>query len=203
MSGIETTQLTTAVINVGQLTTKMYKEMRAQSEQQAKDIRELAERVDTIASQTANVDLKPIVENLDAFRTEQLDKVETFRAEQLEAVEIIANIVKPVIGGQSAIQTDVTKIGNDVNKQEEAFKKLIQAMAATQKAIETINANQQQLNERMTRVEEATMETASRVKTLGVQVSGLMTTRAATDEDFVAMMEETTNLLKNDVLKGE
>ena len=90
MSGIETTQLTTAVINVGQLTTKMYKEMRAQSEQQAKDIRELAERVDTIASQTANVDLKPIVENLDAFRTEQLDKVETFRAEQLEAVEIIA-----------------------------------------------------------------------------------------------------------------
>lgn len=203
MSGIETTQLTAAVLNVGQLTTKMYKEMKLQNEQQAKEIQALAERVEAVASQTANVDMKPVLENLDVFRTEQLEGLDTFRAEQLEAVETVANIVKPVIGGQGTLQTKLTDVYERVNNYDEAFKKVIQAMSAMQQSIETINQNQKELSERMSRVEETTIETASRVKTLGVQVSGLMTTRAATDEDFVAMMEETNKLLKNDMLKGE
>ena len=203
MSGIETTQLTAAVLNVGQLTTKMYKEMKLQNEQQAKEIQALAERVDAVASQTANVDMKPVLENLDVFRTEQLESLDAFRAEQLEAVETVANIVKPVIGGQGTLQTTSAEVLDRVSKYDEAFKKVIQAMSAMQQSIETINQNQKELSERMSRVEETTIETASRVKTLGVQVSGLMTTRAATDEDFVAMMEETNKLLKNDMLKGE
>ena len=72
-----------------------------------------------------------------------------------------------------------------------------------QQSIETINQNQKELSERMARVEETTIETASRVKTLGVQVSGLMTTKAATEEDFMTMMESTNQLLKDDMLKGE
>lgn len=203
MSGIETTQLTAAVLNVGQLTAKMYKEMKSQNEQQVKDIQALSERVDAVAAQTANVDLKPVLENLDVFRTEQLENLDTFRAEQLEAVETVANIVKPVIGGQGTLQTTSAEVLDRVSKYDEAFKKVIQAMSAMQQSIETINQNQKELSERMSRVEETTIETASRVKTLGVQVSGLMTTRAATDEDFVAMMEETNKLLKNDMLKGE
>ena len=105
MSGIETTQLTAAVLNVGQLTAKMYKEMKSQNEQQAKDIQALSERVDAVAARTANVDLKPVLENLDVFRTEQLENLDAFRAEQLEAVETVANIVKPVMGGQGTLQT--------------------------------------------------------------------------------------------------
>ena len=61
MSGIETTQLTTAVLNIGQLTAKMYKEMKSQNEQQAKGIQALSERVDAVATQTADVDLKPVL----------------------------------------------------------------------------------------------------------------------------------------------
>lgn len=203
MSGIETTQLTTAVLNIGQLTAKMYKEMKSQNEQQAKGIQALSERVDAVATQTADVDLKPVLENLDVFRTEQLENLDTFRAEQLEAVETVANIVKPVIGGQGTVQTTLTDVLERVNKYDEAFKKVIQAMSAMQQSIETINQNQKELSERMSRVEETTIETASRVKTLGVQVSGLMTTKAATEEDFMTMMESTNQLLEDDMLKGE
>ena len=178
MSGIETTQLTAAVVNVGQLTTKMYKEMKAQREQHAKDMQALSEHVESVVSQATDLD--------------------TFRSEQLEAVEAVANIVKPIVGGQAALQTTVASVGERVNNQDEAFKKLVQAMNAMQQAIETIVQNQKESNERMTIIEETLVETASRVKTLGVQVSGMMTVKPATDEDFMTMMKMTDEMLKGE-----
>lgn len=178
MSGIETTQLTAAVVNVGQLTTKMYKEMKAQREQHAKDMQALSEHVEAVVSQATDLD--------------------TFRSEQLEAVEAVANIVKPIVGGQAALQTTVASVGERVNNQDEAFKKLVQVMSAMQQAIETIVQNQKESNERMTIIEETLVETASRVKTLGVQVSGMMTVKPATDEDFMTMMKMTDEMLKGE-----
>ena len=50
----------------------------------------------------------------------------------------------------------------------------------------------------MTIIEETLVETASRVKTLGVQVSGMMTVKPATDEDFMTMMKMTDEMLKGE-----
>ena len=71
-------------------------------------------------------------------------------------------------------------------------------MSAMQQAIETIVQNQKESNERMTIIEETLVETASRVKTLGVQVSGMMTVKPATDEDFMTMMKMTDEMLKGE-----
>lgn len=198
---ITLSQLTAATVTTGKVVNKLYQEQA----EQLKRLDHVTELVEEMATQTHSVDVTPIVENLDAMRTEQVG-----------AIESVADIVKPMLGAQADVKETVK---TELATVKDVMQKLALAMNRIGDAVQNISENQQKLNDKlnemerrvasmdeslaettlqMTETKESTIETAARVKTLGVQVSGLMLSNSASEEDLISLMSESTAMLEEE-----
>lgn len=205
-------QLTTATVNTGKVVGKLYRE----NTEQFKKLDHVAELMEGLSSKQQTVDVTPLVENLDAMRTEQVG-----------AIENIANIVKPLLGAQAdvkdtvanelnTVRGDISNIQTTIGEHKEVLQTLVQAMTRIGDTLKEISNNQQHLNNKlnemerrvsnmdeslveatlqMTEAKESTVETAARVKTLGVQVSSMMLSNTASEDDLISLMTESTAIL--------
>lgn len=205
-------QLTTATVNTGKVVGKLYRE----NAEQFKKLDRVEELVEDLATKRQDIDVTPLIENLDAMRNEQV-----------EAIEGVANIVKPLIGAQATVKEtvtnelhivrgDINNIQTTVGEHKEVLQTLVQAMTRIGDTLKEISDNQQRLNNKlnemerrvsnmdeslveatlqMTEAKESTVETAARVKTLGVQVSSMMLSNTASEDDLISLMTESTAIL--------
>ena len=178
---ITLSQLTTATTNTGKIVVKMYKEQA----EQRNTLDVLTNVVNDLATQQQSVDVAPIVTNLDAMRTEQV-----------EAIENIANIVKPLLGAQADIKEsllgELTSVRATLEKHELVLQKLITTLGVMSEKLIQLDSVKHDVNE----LKETTVETSSRVKTLGVQLSSLMVNNTASEDELITLMTETNALLE-------
>ena len=180
MNDITLSQLTTATTNTGKIVVKMYKEQA----EQRNTLDVLTNVVNDLATQQS-VDVAPIVTNLDAMRTEQV-----------EAIENIANIVKPLLGAQADIKecllAELTSVKATLEKHELVLQKLITTLGVMSEKLIQLDSVKHDVNE----LKETNIETSSRVKTLGVQLSSLMVNNTASEDELITLMTETNALLE-------
>ena len=199
-------QLTTATVNTGKVVGKLYRE----NAEQFKKLDRVEELVEDLATKRQDIDVTPLIENLD-----------TMRNEQVEAIEGVANIVKPLIGAQATVKETVTNelatVRNNINNK--VLQTLVHVMNRIGDSVKEISDNQQRLNDKldamerrvsnmdeslveatlqMTETRESNIETAARVKTLGVQVSSMMLSSTASEDDLISLMAESSELLEGD-----
>ena len=127
-----------------------------------------------------------------------------------------ADVKETVTNELHIVRGDVNNIQTTVGEHKEVLQTLVQAMTRIGDTLKEISDNQQRLNNKlnemerrvsnmdeslveatlqMTEAKESTVETAARVKTLGVQVSSMMLSSTASEDELISLMTESTAIL--------
>lgn len=205
-------QLTTATVNTGKVVGKLYRE----NAEQFKKLDRVEELVEDLATRQQSVDVTPLIENLDAMRNEQVGAIEGVANIVKPLLGAQADVKETVTNELHIVRGDVNNIQTTVGEHKEVLQTLVQAMTRIGDTLKEISDNQQRLNNKlnemerrvsnmdeslveatlqMTEVKESTVETAARVKTLGVQVSSMMLSSTASEDDLISLMAESNELL--------
>ena len=205
-------QLTTATVNTGKVVGKLYRE----NAEQFKKLDRVEELVEDLATRQQSVDVAPLIENLDAMRNEQVGAIEGVANIVKPLLGAQADVKETVTTELHIIRGDVNNIQTTVGEHKEVLQTLVQAMTRIGDTLKEISDNQQRLNNKlnemerrvsnmdeslveatlqMTEAKESTVETAARVKTLGVQVSSMMLSNTASEDDLISLMTESTAIL--------
>ena len=205
-------QLTTATVNTGKVVGKLYRE----NAEQFKKLDRVEELVEDLATRQQSVDVTPLIENLDAMRNEQVGAIEGVANIVKPLLGAQADVKETVTNELHIVRGDVNNIQTTVGEHKEVLQTLVQAMTRIGDTLKEISDNQQRLNNKlnemerrvsnmdeslveatlqMTEAKESTVETAARVKTLGVQVSSMMLSSTASEDDLISLMAESNELL--------
>jgi len=205
-------QLTTATVNTGKVVGKLYRE----NAEQFKKLDRVEELVEDLATRQQSVDVTPLIENLDAMRNEQVGAIEGVANIVKPLLGAQADVKETVTNELHIVRGDVNNIQTTVGEHKEVLQTLVQAMTRIGDTLKEISDNQQRLNNKlnemerrvsnmdeslveatlqMTEAKESTVETAARVKTLGVQVSSMMLSNTASEDDLISLMTESTAIL--------
>lgn len=205
-------QLTTATVNTGKVVGKLYRE----NAEQFKKLDRVEELVEDLATRQQSVDVTPLIENLDAMRNEQVGAIEGVANIVKPLLGAQADVKETVTNELHIVRGDVNNIQTTVGEHKEVLQTLVQAMTRIGDTLKEISDNQQRLNNKlnemerrvsnmdeslveatlqMTEAKESTVETAARVKTLGVQVSSMMLSSTASEDELISLMTESTAIL--------
>ena len=205
-------QLTTATVNTGKVVGKLYRE----NAEQFKKLDRVEELVEDLATRQQSVDVTPLIENLDAMRNEQVGAIEGVANIVKPLLGAQADVKETVTNELHIFRGDVNNIQTTVGEHKGVLQTLVQAMTRIGDTLKEISDNQQRLNNKlnemerrvsnmdeslveatlqMTEAKESTVETAARVKTLGVQVSSMMLSSTASEDDLISLMAESNELL--------
>lgn len=205
-------QLTTATVNTGKVVGKLYRE----NAEQFKKLDRVEELVEDLVTRQQSVDVTPLIENLDTMRNEQVGAIEGVANIVKPLLGAQADVKETVTNELHIVRGDVNNIQTTVGEHKEVLQTLVQAMTRIGDTLKEISDNQQRLNNKlnemerrvsnmdeslveatlqMTEAKESTVETAARVKTLGVQVSSMMLSSTASEDDLISLMAESNELL--------
>lgn len=205
-------QLTTATVNTGKVVGKLYRE----NAEQFKKLDRVEELVEDLVTRQHSVDVTPLIENLDTMRNEQVGAIEGVANIVKPLLGAQADVKETVTNELHIVRGDVNNIQTTVGEHKEVLQTLVQAMTRIGDTLKEISDNQQRLNNKlnemerrvsnmdeslveatlqMTEAKESTVETAARVKTLGVQVSSMMLSSTASEDDLISLMAESNELL--------
>ena len=205
-------QLTTATVNTGKVVGKLYRE----NAEQFKKLDRVEELVEDLVTRQHSVDVTPLIENLDTMRNEQVGAIEGVANIVKPLLGAQADVKETVTNELHIVRGDVNNIQTTVGEHKEVLQTLVQAMTRIGDTLKEISDNQQRLNNKlnemerrvsnmdeslveatlqMTEAKESTVETAARVKTLGVQVSSMMLSSTASEDELISLMTESTAIL--------
>lgn len=208
-------QLTTATVNTGKVVGKLYRE----NAEQFKKLDRVEELVEDLATKRQDIDVTPLIESLDAMRNEQVEAIEGVANIVKPLIGAQATVKETVTNELATVRNNINNIQATVGGYNEVLQTLVHVMNRIGDSVKEISDNQQRLNDKldamerrvsnmdeslveatlqMTETRESNIETAARVKTLGVQVSSMMLSSTASEDDLISLMVESSELLEGD-----